>query len=276
MTNHAQKHPMMEDKLSSIEMAEFVSEGYLRLDELIPKDLCDRALEEIREGTFRGDIYRFFGKKLSEVWEGSVMSEIVKVPRFAGAIESLVGPDPYFDHYAAHQIGPGEIRHAEMHQDAEYDTRFNAFDIQFSIFFHDVPKEMGGTLFVPGTHFRPVRVRGIQRYHHIKGSVPSVAKAGTVVLWHHNLWHSARTNQTDRLRTMFKTRLNPRVPQVQLWNTSDIQDPQISQILSRGQPWMDHEQRLEIINRIKLWRSLSGDPNFDIVGWMTRAERGKF
>jgi ectoine hydroxylase-related dioxygenase (phytanoyl-CoA dioxygenase family) len=200
----------------------------------------------------------------------------VNLPRFAGAIESLVGPDPYFDHYCAHQVSPGEIRHADLHQDAEFDTRFNAFDIQYSIFFHDVTKEMGGTLFVPGTHFRPVRVFGIRRYHHIMGSVPSVAKGGTVIFWHHNLWHSARSNRTDKLRTMFKTRLNPSVPQVQLWDTSDLQDPQIRSILSRGQPWMAHEQRAEIINRIKLWRALTGDPEYDITGWVTRAERGTF
>lgn len=275
MITQVEKQEAVSQKLSSVEMAQFVSEGMLRLDELVPPEMCKEAINEIYDGKLEGGIYRHFGNRLSEVWQDLTLSKILKLPRLAGAIESLVGPEPYFDHYAAHQVGPGQTRHAEMHQDAEFDSRFGAFDIQFSIFFHDVPLEMGGTLFVPGTHFRPVRVHAIRRYHHIRGSVPSVVKAGTVVFWHHNLWHSARTNQTDEVRTMFKVRLNPAVPQVQLWDTSDLQDQNIKRILAKGQPWMGNEHRAEIINRVLLWRSLTADPEFDIDGWVTRTERGR-
>ena len=253
-------------KLKSIEMAEFVSMGMLRFDELIPEELCARAIEEIQKGQHAGPIYRNFGKTLSEVWGDSVMKDIVNLPRFAGAIESLVGPDPYFDHWCAHQVAPHQIRHADLHQDAIFDSRFGAFDIQFSIFFHDVPREMGGTLFVPGTHFRPVQERAIQRYHHVRGSAPSLVKAGTVVFWHHNLWHGARSNSTDEIRTMFKTRLNPRVPQVQLWDTSDLDDPSIPGVLNASQPWMGADYRPEKVQRLRLWRSLTADPDYDIDG----------
>jgi hypothetical protein len=42
--------------------------------------------------------------------------------------------------------------------------------------------------------------------------------------------------------------------------------------LSRDHLWYGHEVRLEIVNRIRLWRALTGDPRFDIDFWLTRLE----
>lgn len=83
---------------------------------------------------------------------------------------------------AAHRIGAHEERGPNLHQDAEFDPRFTSFDIQISIFFHDVPANMGGTLFVPGTHLRRVRERAPRRYHYVCGQKQTVCPAGTVVL----------------------------------------------------------------------------------------------
>ena len=41
-----------------------------------------------------------------------------------------------------------------MHGDSIIDTRMQSFDVQLMYFPHDVPLEMGGTLVVPGSHFR--------------------------------------------------------------------------------------------------------------------------
>lgn len=74
------------------------------------------------------------------------------------------------------------------------------------------------------------------------------------------------------MRYMFKVRLNPRVKQVRLWDCSDLDDPNVSHTLSTMQPWMGGEGRTELINRIRLWRALSNQPDFDIQTYMARIE----
>jgi len=96
--------------------------------------------------------------------------------------------------------------------------------------------------------------------------------AGSLLICHHGIWHCGQPNRTDRPRTMFKLRLNPRAPQRLVWDTSDLHDPRIQKILSRDHGWYGHDVRLEIANRIRLWRVLTGDPHFDIDFWLTRIE----
>ena len=59
----------------------------------------------------------------------------------------------------------------------------------------------GGTRFVPGSHLRRVRASGLDRYHHIAGEEQFAGPAGTVVVFHHGLWHAGQPNPGDT-RTM--------------------------------------------------------------------------
>jgi hypothetical protein len=89
---------------------------------------------------------------------------------------------------------------------------------------------------------------------------------------HHGLWHCAQPNQTERLRTMFKLRLNPTVRQLRLWNTDDLDHREIGGILCRNHRWYGNDDRLECANRIKLWRFLTGNERYDAHYWLTRIE----
>jgi hypothetical protein len=71
---------------------------------------------------------------------------------------------------------------------------------------------------------------------------------------------------------MLKLRLNPSVPQRLLWSTGDLGDTAIPGILGSPEPWHGNEARLEVVNRIKLWRHLTGDTRFDVDYWLTRLE----
>ena len=71
---------------------------------------------------------------------------------------------------------------------------------------------------------------------------------------------------------MFKLRLNPTVRQLKLWNTDDIDDPEVNGLLNTNHRWYGNESRLEIVNRIKLWRFLIGDETFDLGYWLSRLE----
>jgi hypothetical protein len=112
----------------------------------------------------------------------------------------------------------------------------------------------------------------IARYQNFVGQLPTVCSGGTLVVAHHGLWHCGQPNLTERPRTMLKLRLNPRVPQRLLWDTRDLADPAIGKLLGRDHGWYGHEVRLEIANRIRLWRVLTDDPRFDVDLWLTRIE----
>jgi hypothetical protein len=72
---------------------------------------------------------------------------------------------------------------------------------------------------------------------------------------------------------MFKIRFNPAVRQLRLWNTDDIDDPAVGRELTTSFGWTSaNEGRLELVNRAKLWRVLTGDQLFDIDYYLTREQ----
>jgi ribosomal protein S27AE len=272
--------------LNTRQMAEFVARGFLRFDELVPAEVNEAVMAEIDAGTIKSAPA---GTPLSQCYpDPSALGRMIRMPEIQGIIHSLVGPDPLFDHHAIHVRQPNEGKAQGMHGDSIIDTRMH-FDIQLMYFPHDVPLEMGGTLVVPGSQYRRINEMDIARYQNFRGQVPMVCKAGSVLALHHGIWHCGRQNKTDRMRYMYKIRLNPTVRQYRLWNTDDLEEAtggqktifsretnateDVQTILGRGEPWFeDAGARLEIVNRIKMWRFLTGDENFDVHYWLTRLE----
>lgn len=270
--------------LNSRQMAEFVARGFLRFDELVPDHINQAVMRDIDNKAIQGAPA---GTPISQCYHGTAIRDLLDLPEIQGIMHSLVGPDPLFDHDAIHVREPNQGKAQGMHADSIIDTRTH-FDIQMMYFPHDVPLEMGGTLLLPGSHFRKVNEMDIAGYQNMLGQIPMVCKAGSILVLHHGIWHCGRQNQTDQRRYMFKVRLNPAVRQLRLWNTEDLDDDygahqeifagkrdenDIQYILSRGEPWFEAASgRLEIVNRVKLWRFLTGDDNFDVHYWLTRLE----
>ena len=255
--------------LTSTQMATFVAAGFLRFDALVPDELNHAPMRELEQGLQAGPA----GMPLAQAYPtSSAIGRILRLPEIQGIIASLVGPDPLFDHHAVHVRAAAESHAQPLHADAIIDTRL-PFDIQLMYYPHDVPLEMGGTLLVPGSHLRRVNETDVGRYQNVRGQIPLVCTAGTVLALHHGLWHCGRQNKTGRTRYMFKIRLNPTVRQVRLWNTDDLDDLQIPRILAQQYPWYEQATgRLEIVNRSKLWRFLTGDDTYDTDYWLTRLE----
>ena len=272
--------------LTTAQMAEFVARGFLRFDELVPEAINRDVMAAFDAG---GIDAAPAGTPLSHCYpQPSPIGAMLRIPEIQGIIHSLVGPDPLFDHHAIHVRQPHEGKAQSMHGDSIIDTRMH-FDIQLMYFPHDVPVEMGGTLLVPGSQYRRINEADIARYQNFAGQVPMVCKAGSLLALHHGIWHCGRQNKTDRKRYMYKIRLNPVVRQYRLWNTDDLAAmtggqkriftteqnaaEDVQTILGRGEPWYeDGGGRLEIVNRVKMWRFLSGDENFDVHYWLTRLE----
>lgn len=282
--------------LKTDQMVEFVRDGFLRFDEIVPDEINRAFLDHyvgdaMDERTARQGLPVVgAGTPLDRAYpEDSPLTEILRLPVVAGAIKSLVGPNPTFDHQALHFREPNQAVSQMLHSDAMIDARRQAFDIQLMYYPHDVDREMGGTLVVPGTHYRRANEAAIARYQNLKGQIQLVGKAGTVLILHHNIWHAGRQNRSDRPRSMFKIRIAPTVPQGGYWDMSDydpaearagkpLYSPELNHEdiqgrLGRLMPWADcRGEHLDIVQRTKLWRLLSGDPKFSIHHWADRVE----
>lgn len=254
--------------MTSVEMAHFVSHGSFRLDAVVPDRMNERAIDVLDAG-IPGYAY---GTPLNDAFPiGTFVRELLDLPAIAGAVQSLVGPNPAIDHHAVHVRPPHGGEAQNMHGDAVLDTRTSAFDVQLMYYPREVTLDQGGTLSVPGTHLRRINQTGIGRYQNLAGQTRLTCPAGTVVFLHHGIWHGGRRNDSDQPRYMFKIRFNPTVRQLRLWNTDDIDDPQVRKELNTGFGWTRaNESRLEQINRAKLWRELTGDQDFDIDYYLTR------
>ena len=270
--------------LTSQQMAEFVARGFLRFDEMVPDEINQDVMSGIDGQEIKG---HRAGTRLSQCYQGTAIRKLLDLPQIQGLIQSLVGEDPLFDHDAIHVREPNEGRAQGLHADSIIDCRTH-FDIQLMYFPHDVPLEMGGTLLLPGSHFRRVNEMDVAAYQNMRGQIPMVCKAGSILALHHGIWHCGRQNKTNRRRYMFKLRLNPTVRQLRLWNTDGLDeeyrrqtdifarraaDSSVQGILGRREPWFEAASgRLEIVNRIKLWRFLTGDEDFDVNYWLSRLE----
>ncbi len=253
--------------LNTKQMAQFVADGLLLFDELVPDELNRAACAEMEAGVLRGKA----GVPMDELWQDLAVGQVIRLPAIQGMINSLVGPGSLYDHHAVHTVSANHEHGQIWHADAIIDTRMH-FDVQFFYFAHDTPREVGGTMFLPGSQYRRVSESDIARYQNFLGQMPMVCKAGTVAVAHHGIWHCAQPNLTDNKRYMFKLRLNPAVRQKKLWNTDDIDDAEIPGLLNANHRWYGNEVRLEAVNRIKMWRFLTGDDSFDLSYWLSRLE----
>jgi hypothetical protein len=290
--------------LTTDQMASFVARGFLRLDGVVPAEVNEQAMEEL-PALYRGWLDEFrgvtgeaddgaevhlprSGTVLADAYPAdSAFGRMVRVPAVAGAIRSLVGDGPVVDHHFVHIKTAGDLHAQGLHSDAIIDDG-PAFDIQLFWFPHDVASREGGTRFVPGSHLRRVNMDDVARYHHLAGEQFFTGVAGTVVIFHQGLWHAGAPNHGSRDRVMGKLRLNPTVPQVRLWDTSDLDDRNraddhiwartdagmVAAELRRSEPWFEPSvHRLETVQRAKLWRYLTGDEGFDVDWYLTRTER---
>jgi len=279
--------------LGTREVATFVARGFLALPGIVPDELNEAATGELGRimATWGSDARPYApssGQRLSEIYpEPSAIGAVLRHPPVAGALRSLLGADPVFDHDFVHHKPAHDPFGQPLHQDAMVDPTL-AFDVQLFYFPHAVAPGAGGTGFVPGTHLRRVHETDIGRYVHVAGEQQWAGPAGSVLLFHQGLWHRGMPNPSDGERLMYKIRLNPTEPQVRQWDTSDLDEvhngpddhlfarfrtDSVAGILRHREPWHgEADHRLELAARAQLWRYLTGDDRFDVDWYLTRTE----
>ena len=192
--------------INRLDMAHFVARGFLRLDAVVPEEINQAFLAALNlpeaghQVLPASHLSRLMalevipevapGTKLDKAYvTGSPLDRMLKLPEVAGAIESLIGKNSLFDHHFLHLAFPEAAfankpeRHVSqhLHQDSTIDPR-QTFDIQIFYFPHAVTALMGGTRYLPGSHFRIVSEAAISRYQNILGQEHVVCPAGTVMV----------------------------------------------------------------------------------------------
>jgi len=250
-----------EHLLTAKQMAQFCVDGYLMFDGFVPKELNDAVHAEQQAGCGYWD-------------KGHAIHQVFELPQVKGILQSLVGESPIYDHSALHVVGPNHHDAQIWHADSIIDARPYAFDIQAMYFSHDVPKETGPTLILPGSHLRRTSNLSIGRYKNIVGQKQLIGSAGTIAFLHQAIWHCAQPNHTDRTRYMFKLRLRAGEDQRGLFNTDGYMDPEVRRVFNTSHPWHGEESRAENVMRAKLWRYLCGDDSVDVAfeGVLTRMQ----
>ena len=285
--------------LTTSQVAEFAAKGCLRFDGLIDNDLNQEFLDLFAEDIGSDD--RYVNRAIPNCKPGTYVSQafpqdhplskILAQPVVAGTLKSLMGTNPIFDHHHVHMTFPNRSRVQTNHQDSTIDLRSKNFDIQMIYFPHEVNDKMGGTRYIPGTHLRTVHESQIARYQNIRGQIRVTCPAGTIIFFHHGIWHGGGKNTSDVPRIMYKLRLQPSGSQSLQWDTSDLTEERIkswqrpifhafgkreeddvpSKLMSH-EPWFDNTSRLEYMNRVRFWRTLLNDAELDIDYWLTRVE----
>lgn len=198
-----------EHLLTAGQMARFVTDGYLFVENLVPDELNKLVNGEQRSGSIPQYNYWNHSQHIQKVFD---------LPQVKGIIQSLVGQYPVYDHSALHIVKPRHLTAQEWHADSVINTRKYGFDIQAFYFAHDAPDEMGPTLVLPGSHLRRVNTSSIGRYKNIVGQKRMVSKAGSMFFVHEGIWHCAQPNHTGDTRYVFKLRLRPGQEQRGLFN----------------------------------------------------------
>ena len=283
-----------ESLLSTHEMATFAARGFLEFPAVIPADVNEAAVDECERilatwGSPGRPYAPTSGQPVDEIYPApSALGAMLRHPSVTRVIDSLVGHAAVFDHDFVHLRPPADPMFQSLHADAVIDPTPAAFDIQIFYFPHEVAADGGGTGFVPGTHLRRVHETQVGRYRHLRGERQWAGPAGSVLVFHHGLWHRGMANPGPVRRLMYKIRLNPTRPQVRLWDTSDLdelQSPPSDHVFATFDPaktamtlrhreaWMgEPDHRLELMARTRLWRYLTGDESFDIDWYHTRID----
>src|SRR5579875_2319871 len=215
-----------EDLLGVDEMAGFVCNGFVKLDKVVPDQLNTRVLSAMN--AYHGDGFKF--------WLSSAeIREVFELPAIRGALRSLLGPEPVYNHSYLHIVPAYHQEAQKWHADSVFDTRPLVFDILVFYFPHDTPDEMGPTLVLPGSHLRGIRYGSIAHLKNVVGQQRLACEAGTVVFAHADIWHAAQPNATPRARYMFKVRLQlvPGENQRGFFNIAGYDDPDLLERIFR-------------------------------------------
>ena len=250
-------------RLDVHQMAQFVMDGYLEFDDLVPADINAAVyadqLRSPRNARWEPSTPNVF------LDTSPATQAVLELPRVRSILASLMGPSFIHDHSYLHITPAGQRTAQTWHVDHDRTGRplsrddYYRFSVLIAYFAHDVPREMGPTLILPGSHLRDVGSHDISRYRNITGQKHLAGPGGRIAFLHDALWHCAQPNLTDQPRFMYKVRYHPAEPQRRHFDTTGWDSPEIDGMFRRNvdrHAWQGSSCDRSAARRDDWWRYL--------------------
>tara|TARA_B100001123_G_C15332240_1_gene1031593 strand:+ start:2809 stop:3591 length:783 start_codon:yes stop_codon:yes gene_type:complete len=212
--------------LTPKELAKWVLDGYLELPHLVPQSLNEQVHKDAKDSPQDA---KWTGLELDLFWDSSeAVREVHKLPEFQRILNGLMGADHTKNHSWLHITPAGQEVSQTWHVDQDksqvqlIDNKPWKYDLLTLYFPHDVPREMGPTLILPGSHLRSVSGRDLSRYRNFRGQKHLSGPGGRIIFTHSLAWHCAQPNHSDTARYMFKIRYDRGKMQTGLLGDQDI------------------------------------------------------
>ena len=189
--------------LTDQQMIDFIITGYILVKPGVDPALHERVCREMdKNGVVPVDLQNDpTGMELLN--KAPTLREVFDDPIVEGATQSLVGPDYFIFGRYCHANGPGQGG-VFWHQDDVNVRHYQVRRLMFLYYPQEVTLDMGPTFVVPGTHLFNTPTDLMCAYGNIRGQLPLTVPAGTVVITHYDIWHSATRNVSQKMRYLVK------------------------------------------------------------------------
>ena len=128
------------------------------------------------------------------------IEEVLLHPEVAGAARSLLGENFQLPDWMANHRLVGPMLAKQWHVDGG--SGFERLCNLLQVFYipQSNTKEMGPTLFLPGSHIVPIAREELDHFGHLAGQAATVAPAGSVFFTAYSIWHrqSEKIDQSTR------------------------------------------------------------------------------
>lgn len=184
--------PTLDDK----GVLDFCKTGFLTLEGVVDDDTNRRTNEFVEEHNETEPT-----EILSEDW---FVDGVIKNPRAAGAIRSLLGKDfgvpILMSNHRVHTPLPSQ----EWHVDGG--AKFGPQVDYLQVFYlpQECTREMGPTELLPGSQFLFSHRDAMKQIGSVRGSYYAVAPAGSIIITHYGIWHRRSESSVPSLRNNLK------------------------------------------------------------------------
>jgi len=196
------------------------------------------------------------------------IADVYNHPVTRGALISILGADYAMNPHRHWHARVKGARSQGWHQDGTNVRHHQVWTVLAMYYPHDVTKEMGPTVIMPGTHFRNAPTDRMQTYGNFEEQVVLDVEAGTIAITHYDLWHAGTINRLDQTRSMLKFLFDRQsVPTSPSWNHDpdgylSVLRPRISEQVGGIGYCSDYYQEWEL--RFELWKWYMGREDAEV------------
>ena len=185
--------------MTDTQVLDFCKKGFLMLEAVVGDDINRRTVEFVENR----------GSEPSEILEQDwFMDNVILQPDAAGAVRSLLGRDFGLPVLVSNHRVTCPMPRQQWHRDGNSPHGPALKYLQVFYYPQEVPREMGPTEVLPGSHFLYTNGQLPQNYmgHYggIRGSHYTTAPAGTIFLTVYSIWHRRSASTGSGVRNNLK------------------------------------------------------------------------